>query len=759
MGFHARSTEDAVRWVLGLEGELLSDGYFLSFVLVNDSSPECVEFLRKHFVPLCRRTADRVRFVYFSSMTPEEGNAFFWGRIPRLTSLPRLLGIAPSSPGLADLHPQPLGVVRERDLRDIEADTSEFAKRAVQDGASAAMRFAQQLGIGQDVPCVLISLEVQERRTWLLPIAERDSDWVNQRITEAVDGFYRENLGFFARLRKLEAEIEALASVGRRDLKELQAWARQEADGWRALRALNRAVAYLDSPTEGQPPFENPLDEERWLGDELGRAWRESAAASKEAEVTRSATRRLEGLPGSLDTLDWDPASALDSVRRLLVTVPGCATDTRSALGSALDLLKEASGSLASPEQELDRWLRAARGNRPPQRAWRKVTGLPGELFCRVVAGIPMGGTNSGQGELALRFLAALSSAELDGAAEQYAEQAGVYLVRLLEACPRWVIIDGTTNIGDWIDVRRRNEKRLSNGARRLLAKRTEEVRDQLATAYADVAALASEVRDAILASLPGSLARARTLERQAHRIDIERRSRLGALLADRRASIERHLEENLANGRAGRRTSEFAREARKLLESYHQLVGMLQLADVDPEWKEVDVSWLTAVGPRGRRSPTRQSSPSRLRAAADEFVAHSGMGSSAAGQIQTPSDRLARALVNAVDEERLRELLAEPVGVKAVHERLAFEGPRALLGSLRPAELRGVLRLLEGGGPELPGHGLESSEPAEAVLAAAGVGRRPPLYGQQAFRIGIGCYRSAARESPPSRCATASAP
>lgn len=70
MGFHAPSTDEVFRYALRLDNSSrrLTDGFGMSIVLVNDSSPVCVEFLTRYFVDLCERTADRVRFVFFSGM-------------------------------------------------------------------------------------------------------------------------------------------------------------------------------------------------------------------------------------------------------------------------------------------------------------------------------------------------------------------------------------------------------------------------------------------------------------------------------------------------------------------------------------------------------------------------------------------------------------------------------------------------------------------------------------------------------------------
>lgn len=71
MGYHAPDAEDVYRYIFRLDRHSeagLSDGFGWSILFVNDSSPACREFLLRYGAELCHRTADRIRFVFFSGL-------------------------------------------------------------------------------------------------------------------------------------------------------------------------------------------------------------------------------------------------------------------------------------------------------------------------------------------------------------------------------------------------------------------------------------------------------------------------------------------------------------------------------------------------------------------------------------------------------------------------------------------------------------------------------------------------------------------
>lgn len=92
MGYHAPSAEKVYRYALRLDGERrLTDRFGWSIILVNDNSRVCREFLWDYCIDLCQRTADRIRFVFFSELPYAGATRMLPGRRPALRR-PRAAG-------------------------------------------------------------------------------------------------------------------------------------------------------------------------------------------------------------------------------------------------------------------------------------------------------------------------------------------------------------------------------------------------------------------------------------------------------------------------------------------------------------------------------------------------------------------------------------------------------------------------------------------------------------------------------------------
>ncbi len=75
MGYHAPDADEVYDYIFRRGRHApnkLSDGFGWSILFVNDGSRVCKEFLARYGAELCYRTADRVRFVFFSGLTKEE---------------------------------------------------------------------------------------------------------------------------------------------------------------------------------------------------------------------------------------------------------------------------------------------------------------------------------------------------------------------------------------------------------------------------------------------------------------------------------------------------------------------------------------------------------------------------------------------------------------------------------------------------------------------------------------------------------------
>ncbi|MEV4518008.1 hypothetical protein AB0K00_54760 [Dactylosporangium sp. NPDC049525] len=148
----------------------LTDRFSWSILLITDFSPASREFLLRHCVDLCARTADRVRFVFFSGLSDDDYLGPGTRRVSEgqhyLTTVLRRLGRRDDGRRVnfeddywAALRPQALDPLSS--IADIERTLDyEVRKETVMPGAHEALRFAQRLGIGRHVPCILVFTDV-----------------------------------------------------------------------------------------------------------------------------------------------------------------------------------------------------------------------------------------------------------------------------------------------------------------------------------------------------------------------------------------------------------------------------------------------------------------------------------------------------------------------------------------------------------------------------------------------------------------------
>jgi hypothetical protein len=148
----------------------LTDRFGLSVVLVGDYSPECRDFFQKYCLDLCARTADRIRFVFFSGIPDSDFEEIeSWAKSGRsngiLASVLRKLGIWPAERVL-DFEEDYWRDLRPRALRPFsnEADIARDLairrdSKTAMPGAAEGLKSAQRLGIGRYVPCILVSRE------------------------------------------------------------------------------------------------------------------------------------------------------------------------------------------------------------------------------------------------------------------------------------------------------------------------------------------------------------------------------------------------------------------------------------------------------------------------------------------------------------------------------------------------------------------------------------------------------------------------
>ena len=251
MGYQAPSPEEVYRYALRLDGERsLTDRFGISIVFVNDTSPVCREFLLKHCVDLCLRTADRIRFVFFSDL-PHEA----FEHIVEDMRNGRERGMLRSVLDLlqfgrrADFERDPWRLLRPRAFRPLrtvqeisERLSWECDLRTAMPGAGMAMQFAQRLGIGRYVPCILVFTEVGELHVDLLPIAGLSVDRIYHHVRTWVDEFYEQNRALINEWDAVEKEIATLTSKAHGSLYDVHGWRNARVRDWETLSTLSALI-------------------------------------------------------------------------------------------------------------------------------------------------------------------------------------------------------------------------------------------------------------------------------------------------------------------------------------------------------------------------------------------------------------------------------------------------------------------------------------------------------------------------------------
>jgi hypothetical protein len=259
MGYRAPSAEEFYRYALRLDGRpRLTDRFGFSIVLVNDSSAVCRDFLRSYCIDLCQRTADRIRFVFFSELPRPQVEAVVAdlssGRRDHRRGLLRTILDLLGGGEPYDLEREPWSSLRPDSLRplrqldEIETHLSrQLDTTTAMPGAGEAMAFAQRLGIGRHVPCVLIITEVGENRVHVLPVADRSPAEIFDRLRRWIDDFYEQNRTAIDHWEAVEQQIENLARGARLTLSEIREWRDQQISVWQQLSAIATAIATVES--------------------------------------------------------------------------------------------------------------------------------------------------------------------------------------------------------------------------------------------------------------------------------------------------------------------------------------------------------------------------------------------------------------------------------------------------------------------------------------------------------------------------------
>jgi len=254
MGYHAPSAEEVYDYIFRVNRhapQSLCDGFGWSILFVNDGSQACKDFLMRYATELCYRTADRVRFVFFSGLTREETNEFAgkanteWGNRQRIGFLPRIIK-AMGRPHNQfewereqwdELRPAAFHPLDSRERIDRHLDM-ECEINTVMPGAEEALRLAQRIGIGRFVPCFLLFSDVGSPSVYLFPMAGRSPDVVFDRLRRWIDTFYEVNNPTLLHWAETEESVKKISEELKSSVYAMSRWQGERLGEWKTLRKL-----------------------------------------------------------------------------------------------------------------------------------------------------------------------------------------------------------------------------------------------------------------------------------------------------------------------------------------------------------------------------------------------------------------------------------------------------------------------------------------------------------------------------------------
>ena len=298
----------------------LTDRFSWSILFVSDYSPVCSDFLSKYCLDLCARTADRVRFVFFSGVPTSDfdeiverlrhsdrpSNGILGGVLRKLrfpSQQPRLdFEYEPWS----DLRPAAL--IPFTDISDIQKHLSfECTSKTAMPGSAEGLRFAQRLGIGRHVPCILVLTDIGDLTVHALPFHGRSGDEVYRHVRGWIDLYYELNRGTLDTWASVETRIRDLAANAARSLSAVRNWpsqCRRDLHGLRWMAELTQMLSEDQDVAAAQLPALTPEDLPQELFSTFSGFLHQFAEFDRKSAASRSLIRLADDLAEHVNVSD-----------------------------------------------------------------------------------------------------------------------------------------------------------------------------------------------------------------------------------------------------------------------------------------------------------------------------------------------------------------------------------------------------------------------------------------------------------------------
>jgi len=786
MGYHAPDAEDVYRYIFRLDRHYeagLSDGFGWSILFVNDNSPACREFLLRYGAELCHRTADRIRFVFFSGLDTtdtqelaEQANSRGGGFLSSIISAAAEWA---SLRRRYDWERDPWERFRPEAFRPLDSGerldhhlSMECEIYSAMPGSREALRFAQRLGIGRFVPCFLMFSDIGAPVIRLLPVGHYTPDQVFSKLRNWIDSFYEVNHAILMHWANVETAIQETCRRFRTSVDRVDQWKRERAERWQALQRLS---GYLTRLAHASPnaTLLKEISADWKLPWEARNLISSCATHIESCERQQTEADEVKGWIDKLLRVSTNPQMVLRELsdfqhrHRLNLT-----ESVKALLSDAVHLFTTTS-SPPAPERQLLDWWRSEYG-RPPSRnqydkhrsSWASYSKAKyGETAVGRVADIlrdefavilrtalaqPISHTPERAASEVLAELRSYLGVRPDDASWEdsvslYRQVLTGYFTQLKTHAPSWIMEFGslpssTLCWGDCIlTVEQRQKSAMSNCLDKLPLLNTllKQVTFEWDSYVGTAEATRREQQQQALIDLTGAM---RQWVSSASLLDADKYSAWIALISSL-SGIRQDMEEQaFANGKRLASTSypgevfnrKDASQLMRLLDDYDTAVASLRFPfETDPDVLRValDTSPLEASGIaiRDRAAVPIELAKSRVIEAVTDAETSVKQWPSVKREavVWSPAGSLCSSLSRVVQARRLKELLAV-IGADTVDGALEVLTSRRemarLLDALDVQELLAVERLLAGDIPRTGKSPASKQELFESIFVAVGL-------------------------------------
>jgi TIR domain len=748
MGFTAPSADEVYAYLFRADSRGLTDRFSWSVLFVNDHSPVCAEFLSRYAVDLCARTADRIRFVFFSGLTD--------GKLQRIAArqndlgppwsswITRILAAMPfryrldyERAGWRELRPRPLRPLRDSDEVAAHLDWLRV-RRTAMPGADEALLFAQRLGIGRLVPCLVFFTDIGELRVRVLPFAGRGPGEVYDRLRGWIDTYYEQNRHVLEHWRAIEDQILRLARDADWRLREIQAWPQRRREQWRWLARTAGLIRALSTNLDVARSEIHAIAADYSLPMALRSAIDTFATRLAEYDAQEAACAACGALADRVAT-EADPERLHCLLLQAAKDQQHLSADARTVLSDAAEALVSISAPV-HPDSHLYEWWRhnaLPLVSRKQFRRWcaNLLPSVPGgrdeagarwirqeyEAFRLALGRLPLSATSEQASKAVVVALAAQQPTEFWRAgAERLGPVAAEAFQRLQNSAPAWLrrlgpdlLLSDCVPIGERSDDTAfgqfiANTPELAGLLDRLRSHRAEPERR-----YPPNSAVVRDQRDKVVATLreqAGALAAAAGDRAAAS-------AATSVVLEEIHARLAAELDRDVADGPPSQMDGAAVAHLNAALDDYDAAVSAIRYPYLDDpsviaiRTDPIEAAGLAPATPEDRVTALRAELSKA--ATADDQIRAEGPGARREGSRWTPAAVLRSALDAALPPERIAEILAptDPL--------LTTRHEGGVLAALTRAELVAVAAHAV---PDLDAASLTLNELRCAVLISAGL-------------------------------------